>query len=59
MKNILTNILLISLSVALICSIIISVQYLVFKDHTYKSCFLSWQGPMIFALLVDIYLVKQ
>jgi hypothetical protein len=45
----------ISLLVALGCSIFIFVQAIVFKKHEYKDRFLTWQMPMIFALLIDIY----
>jgi len=49
-------ILIISLVIALICSITILVEVFYYKNHTYKKTFSSWQAPMIFAMLVDIYL---
>ncbi len=48
----------ISLIVALVCSIYILIQGFVFKHPEYKSRFMSWQAPMIFAILIDIYLVE-
>jgi hypothetical protein len=47
----------ISLLIALGCSIYIFVQALIFKQNEYKGRFLSWQMPMILALLIDIYLI--
>ena len=49
-------ILIISLFIALICSTIILTEVLYFKNHTFKKTFSSWQTPMIFAMLIDIYL---
>lgn len=48
----------ISLIVALVCSMYILIQGFIFKKPEYKSRFMSWQAPMIFALLVDMYLVE-
>ncbi len=51
-------ILLISLIIALICSVIITVEVFYYKNHHYKKTFSSWQLPMIFAMLVDLYLLQ-
>jgi len=54
------NILLkISLLIALGCSIYIFVQALVFKDKEYTLRFQSWQMPMIFALITDLFLLSK
>ena len=52
-------ILIISLSIALICSVIISAEVLYYKNDEYKKTFSSWQLPMLFALLVDIYIMNK
>lgn len=52
-------ILIISLSIALICSLIISAEVLYYKNDEYKKTFSSWQLPMLFALLVDIYIMNK
>jgi hypothetical protein len=46
----------ISLLVALGCSIFIFVQALIFKNSEYRERLMSWQMPMIFALVTDLYL---
>lgn len=56
--NTLEQILLASLIVALICSIIISIQVYIYKNKYYKSSFSTWQMPMIFAILADVYLLR-
>ena len=48
-------ILITSLIVTLICSLIISIEVFYYKNKKYKKTFSSWQLPMLFALLVDIY----
>jgi len=55
--TIIDKILIFSLFIALICSVFILIEVLYFKNHTYKKTFSSWQTPMIFAMLVDIYLL--
>jgi len=57
LKNIIF-ILKISLIVALICSFYIFIHVIVLKKNTYFSGFVSWQFPMILALVTDIYLMK-
>ena len=52
-------ILIISLSIALISSVIISAEVLYYKNDEYKKTFSSWQLPMLFALLVDIYIINK
>ena len=49
--------LIISLSVALVCSLLITVEVLYYKNDDYKKTFSSWQLPMLFAMLFDIYLM--
>jgi len=49
------QILIVSLTIALICSIIISYQVYVLKDKHYTQIFSNWQMPMIFAILADLY----
>lgn len=50
-------VLIVSLSVALICSLIISSEVYYYKNDQYRKTFSSWQLPMLFALLVDIYIM--
>ena len=50
-------ILIISLSVALLCSLIITAEVLYYKNDEYKKTFSSWQLPMLVAMLFDIYLM--
>jgi hypothetical protein len=50
-------VLIVSLSVALICSLIISAEVYYYKNDEYRKTFSSWQLPMLFALLVDIYIM--
>jgi hypothetical protein len=52
------QVLLVSLLVALACSVVIAVQVYVFKNKTYKRTFSTWQAPMIFALLADLYFLE-
>ena len=47
-----------ALLVALICSIIICYQVYVLKNHHYKQLFSTWQMPMIFAILADLYFMR-
>ena len=54
----LENILFVALLVALACSITIAVQVYVFKQTNYKRKFSTWQAPMIFAILADLYLLE-
>lgn len=44
-----------SLIVTLICSLIISIEVFYYKNNKHKKTFSSWQLPMLFALLVEIY----
>ena len=48
----------IALIIALICSLFILVMYWVFKDKEYRCPFMAWQGPMIAALLIELYLIN-
>lgn len=52
-------ILIVSLSVALICSLIISVKAYYYNNSEYRKTFSSWQLPMLYALLVDIYIIYK
>jgi len=52
------NILVVSLLVALLCSCIIFYQVFVLKHDKYSKCFSAWQMPMIFAVLADLYFFK-
>jgi len=56
--NTIEMILTIALIIALICSIIICYYVYVLKDTHYKDSFSTWQMPMIFAILADLYLLK-
>lgn len=47
-----------SLIVALICSIVICYQVYVLKNNHYKQLFSTWQMPMIFAILADLYFMR-
>jgi Na+-transporting NADH:ubiquinone oxidoreductase subunit NqrC len=55
--NSLEKVLMISLIISLICSIIICYHVYILKDNYYKSGFSTWQMPMIFAILADMYLM--
>lgn len=48
----------VSLLIALICSIFIMIMYFIFKDKEYTCPFMAWQGPMIAALLIELYLMN-
>jgi hypothetical protein len=50
-------ILIISLSVAVVCSFVISIEVFYYKNDEYRKTFSSWQLPMLFALLADIYIM--
>jgi Na+-transporting NADH:ubiquinone oxidoreductase subunit NqrC len=54
--NIVELLLFISLIIALLCSIIICYYVYILNDNHYKSRFSTWQMPMIFAILADLYL---
>lgn len=51
------RILIISLVVALLCSIIITAEVFYYKNDQYRKTFSSWQLPMLFAMLADIYIM--
>ena len=63
MKNysytVIDNVLIISLLIALACSFIITAEVFYYKNDQYKKTFSSWQLPMIFAMLFDIYLMYK
>ena len=56
--NTIEMILTVTLIIALVCSIIICYYVYVLKDTHYKQAFSTWQMPMIFAILADLYLLK-
>jgi Na+-transporting NADH:ubiquinone oxidoreductase subunit NqrC len=56
-KEIIDYVLKISLVIALLCSIFITVQAFMLNNTEYKTRFLAWQTPMILALLTEIYLL--
>ena len=56
--NVLEKVLMLALIVALICSIIICIHVYILRDHYYKAGFSTWQMPMIFAILADMYLMR-
>lgn len=56
--NNLEMVLMVSLIIALVCSVIICINVYILNDHYYKSGFSAWQMPMIFAILADIYLLR-
>jgi hypothetical protein len=47
-----------ALLVALICSIWIAYLVYIGKDGHYREGFSTWQMPMIFAILADLYLMR-
>lgn len=57
LKNIIF-ILKISLIIALLCSFYIYIYVIILKKDTSFSSYVSWQFPMILALVTDIYLMK-
>ena len=48
----------VSLTVALICSFYTLVDVLIFDNENHKKTFTAWQFPMIFAILIDLYLMN-
>lgn len=56
--NRLEIILMFSLLVSLVCSIIICIEVYVYKNGHYTKGFSTWQMPMIFAILADMYLLE-
>jgi hypothetical protein len=58
MLNTIEWILTISLLVALICSSWIAYLVYVGKGGHYREGFSTWQMPMIFAILADLYLMR-
>ena len=56
--NTLEFILAYALIVALICSIIICYYVYILKNKDFHKGFSTWQMPMIFAILGDLYLMK-
>ena len=61
MKNyyytVIDRILIFSLIIALLCSMIITAEVFYYKNDEHRKTFSSWQLPMLFALLVDIYIM--
>jgi len=51
-------VLMISLMIALVCSLIISYRVYFMNDKHYKEGFSTWQMPMIFAILADLYFIR-
>jgi len=51
-------VLIISLVVALVCSLVVSYRVYILNDTHYKRGFSTWQMPMIFAILADLYLIR-
>jgi len=49
----------IALLTALGCSVYIFIQAIIFKQKDYRERFLSWQMPMIIALLTELYLLSN
>jgi hypothetical protein len=47
-----------ALIIALVCSLAISYYVYVKNDKHYREGFSTWQMPMIFAILADLYLMK-
>ena len=58
LPEIVDTILKVSLLMALGCSIFIFFHAVILKHNDYTYRLLSWQMPMIFALLTDIYLLS-
>jgi Na+-transporting NADH:ubiquinone oxidoreductase subunit NqrC len=56
--DILEVVLVTALVIALICSIVICYQVYVLKNNHYKQLFSTWQMPMIFAILADLYFMR-
>lgn len=56
--NTLEFILACALIVALTCSIIICYYVYILKNKDFHKGFSTWQMPMIFAILGDLYLMK-
>jgi hypothetical protein len=58
-KEIIDTLLKISMVVALLCSVFITVQAFIFNNTEYKTRFLAWQTPMILALLTELFLMQK
>jgi Na+-transporting NADH:ubiquinone oxidoreductase subunit NqrC len=56
--NTIEFILVVALIIALLCSIVICYYVYVLKDNHYRDGFSTWQMPMIFAIIADLYLIK-
>ena len=56
--NLVEWVLMAALFVALACSIWISYLVYIRKDGHYREGFSTWQMPMIFAILADLYLMR-
>jgi len=56
--NVIECILICALIIALICSIIICYYVYILNDKHFHKGFSTWQMPMIFAILGDLYLTK-
>jgi len=56
--NLVEKILCVSLIVALVCSLWIAYHVYVLRDGYYRKGFSTWQLPMIFAILADLYLLR-
>jgi len=55
--NTIEYVLITALIVSFICSVIICYQVYVLKNRHYTKLFSTWQMPMIFAILADVYLM--
>jgi len=56
--NMVEKILIVALFVALVCSIVICFQVYVVRNGHYTRGFSTWQMPMIFAILADLYFLR-
>lgn len=58
MRELVEIVLKIALIIALLCSLFILVQFIIYKKKEYSYGFMAWQAPMLAALLLEIYLVE-
>ena len=56
--NLVERVLAMALTVALLCSLWIAYRVYVLRDGHYRTGFSTWQLPMIFAILADLYLLR-
>jgi hypothetical protein len=57
--DLLEKVMIVALSVALACSLVISYHVYFRNDASYSQSFSAWQMPMIVAILGELYFMKK